>query len=109
MKPSVSIPLALALVLIAQTSESQFSPRQSIAEMIRVEGKVEISSQGQSVYRPVKLNQPLYHGDLIRVTRGGRGVIRCKADATTWTIPADGLPRGVANTCSPPSIRSGQI
>lgn len=105
MKPSVSIPLALALVLMAQTSESQFSPRQPIAEMIRVQGKVEISSQGQSTYRPVKLNERLYHGDLIRVERGSRGVIRCQADATTWTIPADGLPRGVANTCSPPSSR----
>lgn len=105
MKPSVSIPLALALVLVAQTSGSQLSPRPPIAEMIRVEGKVEIKSPGQPNYRLVKLNERLYHGDLLRVERGGRGVIRCTADATSWTIPADNLPRGVANTCSPPSVR----
>ncbi|MGI0488653.1 hypothetical protein ACN4EK_24850 [Pantanalinema rosaneae CENA516] len=101
----MSISLALTLVLIAPASESQFPPRQPIAQMVRVEGKVELKPQGQPNYRPVQVNERLYHGDLLRVERGGRGVIRCTADATTWTIPADGLPRGVANTCSPPSTR----
>lgn len=75
--------------------------KRPIAQMIRLEGKVEVKPEGKPAYRPARLNEWLFHGDLLRVSKGARGVIRCTSDSTNWTIPADGLPRGVANTCSP--------
>ena len=73
-----------------------------LARVIVVEGRVEVKRIGHSQYHRVQPDEPLYLGDLIKVARGGRSVIRCVSDATIWTIPADGLPRGVANTCLPP-------
>lgn len=102
MRLSVLIPVVLIFAFTLPTSEALLAQqKRPIAQMIRLEGKVELKSEGKPTYRPARLNEWLFHGDLLRVPKGARGVIRCTSDSTSWTIPADGLPRGVANTCSP--------
>lgn len=103
MKPRLSISIALTLML--STLEGQIGLAQSrpiLARMIQVRGTVELKKEGSLNWRPTKEGETLFHGDLLRVQRGSRGVLRCTSDLTEWMIPDDGLPRGVANTCSAP-------
>lgn len=100
----VLIPVAIVLLLAAPAIPQQ-AAKPPIAKLVSAQGKVELKRDGQLNYRAAVVNESLYYGDLLRVQRNSRGVIRCTSDSTTWTIPADGVPRGVANTCSPPVDR----
>lgn len=103
MRLKIVVPVVLTLVLVTPKGGAFLAQKQPIAKLVAVAGKVELKRDGQSSYRSVVTNEQLYHGDLLRVAKGARGVIRCTSDSTTWTIPADGVPRGVSNTCSPPT------
>jgi hypothetical protein len=103
MKPRIFVPVMFAIALALTTSNLAWAQRVPIAQMVRVQGTVEIKPDGKPTYRRVKVDELLYRGDLLRAVRGSRGVFRCIRDSTTWTVPADGLPRGVANYCSPAS------
>ncbi len=61
-------------------------------------GNVELK-RGAGNYWLVSVGEPLYSGDLLRVRRGSTAEIQCSADKTTWTVPDNGLPSGVANVC----------
>jgi carbonic anhydrase/acetyltransferase-like protein (isoleucine patch superfamily) len=78
---------------------AQVPQSNAIAQMIRVEGKVELK-RGKADYRIAEQGESLFRGDLLKVQRGSRGVVRCTSDSSTWTVPDDGLPWGVTNTCS---------
>lgn len=107
MKTKLSIPLVIALTLTtfnggfvsAQTRSITQKNARPIAQMSEIRGRVEIK-RGQSNYRTVTVDEPLYMGDLVRVQKGARGVVRCTSNSTTWTVPDDGVPWGVANTCA---------
>jgi transcription elongation factor len=112
MKLAVSMPITVTLMIAAIQSGVVSAPtrvqaqqqvqRASLAQLetsIRVEMKREKGSK----YQKAKVGENLYLGDLVRVAKGGRGVVRCITNSRTWTIPDDNLPRGVANVCSPPS------
>jgi hypothetical protein len=105
MKASPLVAVALTIAFAVPPAPTVIAQRQPIAQMIRIEGAVDLKPVGQALYRPAKVDELLFHGDLLRAARGARGVIRCFTDSTTWTVPADYLPRGVANTCSPSSRR----
>lgn len=103
MRLRIVVPVVLTFLLATPKGSALLVQKQSIAKLIAAVGKVELKRDGQSAYRSVAVNESLYHGDLLRVARGARGVIRCTSDSTIWTIPPDGIPRGVSNTCSPPA------
>ncbi|MCL6432988.1 MAG: hypothetical protein K6T90_02035 [Leptolyngbyaceae cyanobacterium HOT.MB2.61] len=86
--------VTVAIVLNAGLAMAQ--PKPKIAEVVR--GSVELK-RGGSDYRPVSVGEPLYSGDLLRVRRGSKAEIQCSANKTTWTVPDNGLPWGVANVC----------
>ncbi|WP_017306604.1 hypothetical protein [Spirulina subsalsa] len=96
---SVLIPLLINNIQTAAIAEN----RLRIAELILAEGVVERKQAGESEYKTVQVTVDLFHGDLLRVRRGGRAIIRCTSNGMTWLIPDDNIPRGVANTCTPPS------
>lgn len=107
MNTKLSIPLVLALTLttfnggfvLAQRKPIAQQTARPIAQMSEIRGRVEIK-RGQSNYRMVRVGEPLYMGDLVRVQKGARGIVRCTSNSTTWTVPDDGVPWGVANTCA---------
>jgi hypothetical protein len=106
MKARVSIPIVLSLILATVDSGILSAQPTPIAKLIEGRG-VELKREGWLNYRPTSAGTDLNRGDLLRVQKGGRGVIRCTYNSTTWTVPDDGVPWGVTNTCSPP-IKSGK-
>lgn len=70
----------------------------AIAELIEAKGNVTLQRNGSS--RLVQKGEPLYLGDLLVAEKGATAVIQCNIGKTTWTLPDEGLPWGVANTCS---------
>jgi hypothetical protein len=112
MKPAVLIPITVSLMLVALNSGVASAPRRvqaqqrvqpPLAQLIETMGRVEIKRERGSDYQTAKVGENLYMGDLVRVAKGAKGVVRCTTNSRTWTIPDDNLPRGVANVCSPPS------
>lgn len=113
MKLSVSIPIAVTLMITALNSgvlsapirvqaQQQVQPA-PIAQLIETIGKVEMKREKGADYQTAKVGENLYLGDLLRVAKGAKAVVRCTTNSRTWTIPDDNVPRGVANVCSPPS------
>jgi hypothetical protein len=100
MKPIVCLPIVLTLSLAILNGGNLLAQRVLVARLIEVRGTVELKSEGESKYNRVNRGQNLYMGDLLRVRRGSRAVIRCTSNSTTWTVPDDGVPWGVTNTCS---------
>jgi DNA-binding IscR family transcriptional regulator len=113
MKPQVLIPITVTLMIATLNSgvvsapirvQAQQQVQQApLAQLIETMGKVEIKREKGSNYQTAKVGENLYLGDLVRVAKGSRGVVRCTTNSRTWTIPNDNVPRGVANVCSPPS------
>jgi hypothetical protein len=113
MKPAVSIPITVTLTIAILNSGVVSAPRivqaqqqvqaAPLAQLIETMGKVEMKREKGSNYQTAKVGENLYLGDLVRVARGAKGVVRCTTGSRTWTIPDDNLPRGVANVCLPPS------
>lgn len=107
MKISVSFPILLILVITTIDSGTLLAQRTRIADLIEVSDGVEIKREGESQYnqlgRNTTLPLPLYRGDLLQAKKGSKAIVRCIANSITWRVPDDGLPRGVANVCSPPS------
>ncbi|MBE9127219.1 MULTISPECIES: hypothetical protein [unclassified Coleofasciculus] len=103
MKPKLSVPIIVSLI-VATLNAGVGIPqsRLILARTIEVKGTVELKREESSSWRPMKEGERLFYGDLLRVQKGSRGVIQCTTDLTEWTVPDDGLPRGVANTCSLP-------
>jgi hypothetical protein len=103
MKPRIFFTLALtmALTTISYAAVAQELNEAPIAQIIRAIGKVELKRENQPAYLPVTKGTYLYFGDLLRASRGASVVVRCSVDETTWSVPDDGIPWGVANTCSP--------
>lgn len=113
MKLALSIPITVTLMITALNSgvvsapirvqaQQQVQPA-PLAQLIETIGKVEMKREKGSDYQTAKLGENLYLGDLVRVAKGSKGVVRCTTNSRTWTIPDDNVPRGVANVCSPPS------
>lgn len=91
--------LTLSGGMVGQPELSQ-AQTQVIADLVEAKGKVELN-HNQTGYKAVPSGTTLKFGDLLRVSPGSRAVIRCRSNpAATWTIPDDGVPRGVANYCS---------
>lgn len=104
MKFRVSIPIILTLMLAAVDGRILLAKQSPIAYLIEINGTVELKREGSSDYEVmIRDGEPLYFGDLLRVQKGAKAVIRCTSNSATWPVPDDGVPRGVANTCSPPS------
>jgi len=113
MKLAVSMPITVTLMIAAIQSGVVSAPtrvqaqqqvqRAPLAQLIQTMGVVEMKREKGSNYQKAKEGEYLYLGDLLRVAKGGRGVVRCTTNSRTWTIPDDNVPRGVANVCSPPS------
>jgi hypothetical protein len=80
--------------LLAQLTPSPTA----LAEMVQVTGEVKLKRRGQE-YRLARAGEPLQFGDLLKVGKGSRGTIRCAVNRSTWTVPDDNLPWGVANVC----------
>lgn len=106
----ISIPIVFTVMLATLNSGTllaQTRNRPAIAQLTQFRGKVELKREGSRTWETPQKDQNreilLYRGDLLRVQKGARGVIRCTSNSATWTIPDDGLPRGVANTCLPQS------
>lgn len=112
MKGKISVPIALGLIVSTSVygfslgsdntvllAQSQSQPDGWIVE---TKGEtVLIKPKSMKKYSETKINNTaLYLGDLLRVEKGKRVVVKCK-DGTKWTVPDDNLPWGVANTCSP--------
>lgn len=100
MKASVMVPVGLVLALAIGVPQITLAQEVAIAQVIEVRGAVFVKREKQKTYVPMRVGEDLFRGDLVRVSRGARGVIRCTSDSTTWILPADNVPRGVANTCS---------
>jgi hypothetical protein len=102
MKRKIYIPIVLTLLLTTLDGKNTLARTSSshVAIVSKVNGKVEVKRKKSSQYKQIKENEGLYSGDLLRVQKGSKGIIRCTSNSTTWTIPDDGLPIGVANTCS---------
>lgn len=99
-----SLLIALTLLLTATSYEAQAQINQDpIAQLIEVRGKVELKRENRSTYTQTAKGTYLYFGDLLRVAKKAKAVVKCSVDETTWTVPDDGIPWGVANTCSPSS------
>lgn len=109
MRWAMGFPIALVLVLLGpgtQLLTAQTTP--AIAEIITIEGKqVELRRAGslrwevqsETKGKPVTL---LNRGDLLRVQKGSKAVIRCtNFRSITRTVPDDGIPWGVTSVCSP--------
>lgn len=117
MNIKTSVPIAFMVMLsttayglsslrLEKSALAQSQSRNYIAEIIRVEGgRVELKRENSQSYSPTQRGERLNLGDLLRVTKGAKIVIQCNFNQTTWTVPDDGLPWGVANTCSPPENR----
>ncbi|HSF74924.1 MAG TPA: hypothetical protein VLA84_14090 [Microcoleus sp.] len=114
MKLAVWIPITVTLMIAAIQSGVVSAPRRvqaqqpvqpaPLAQLIETMGTVEIKRDVKgSNYQRAKVGENLYLGDLVRVAKGAKGVVRCTTNSRTWTIPDDNVPRGVANVCSPPS------
>jgi DNA-binding IscR family transcriptional regulator len=113
MKLAVSMPITVTLMIAAIQSGVVSAPprvqaqqqvkRAPLAQLIETRGVVEMRREKGSNYQTAKVGENLYLGDLVRVAKGARGVVRCTTNSRTWTIPDDNVPRGVANVCSPPS------
>lgn len=113
MKLAVLMPITLTLMIAAIQSGVVFAPtrvqaqqrvqRAPLAQLIETRGVVEIKRENGSNYQTAKVGENLYRGDLVRVAKGAKGVVRCTTNSRTWTIPDDKVPRGVVNVCSPPS------
>lgn len=103
MKFRVSIPIILTLILATVDGKILVAQPNPIAHLIESNGKVELKRDGSSDYKTIGKGEPLYFGDLLRVQKGSTAVMRCTSNSATWSVPDDGVPRGVANTCSPPS------
>ena len=113
MKLAVSRPITVTLMIAAIQSGVVSAPtrvqaqqqvqRAPLAQLIEMTGRVQMKRENGSNYQTAKEKEYLYLGDLVRVAKGGRGVVRCTTNSRTWTIPNDNVPRGVANVCSPPS------
>ena len=102
MKFRVSMPIVLTLMLAAVDGKMLVAQPNPIAHLIESDGNVELKPDGSSDYKIASKGEPLYFGDLLRVQKGSTAVIRCTSNSATWSVPDDGVPRGVANTCSPP-------
>jgi DNA-binding IscR family transcriptional regulator len=113
MKLAVSMPITVTLMIAAiqggvvsaptrVQAQQQVQPA-PLAQLIETMGVVEIKREKGSNYQTAKVGENLYLGDLVRVAKGAKGVVRCTTNSRTWTIPDDKVPRGVANVCSPPS------
>ncbi|HBB32450.1 MAG TPA: hypothetical protein DDZ80_16030 [Cyanobacteria bacterium UBA8803] len=102
MKPKFSILIILTLMMAMLDGGMAKVQPKPLAQMIEVKGMVQLKREGSSNWSQTQKGEVLFLGDLLRVQRGSKGVIRCTLDLTQWTVPDDGLPRGVANTCSPP-------
>ncbi|GET41183.1 hypothetical protein [Microseira wollei] len=109
MKPNLLILMATTLTIVTlsngglaqrQSAPPSNSTRQPLAQIVETRGRVELKRE--SNYQTARVGDNLYIGNLVRVPKGSRLVIRCTANSRTWTIPDDNLPRGVANFCSPP-------
>ena len=111
MRWAMGFPIALILFFLGpgtQLLTAQTAP--AIAEIIAVEGKVELRRAGNSRWevqpdttetkgKPITL---LNRGDLLKVQKGSKAVIRCtNFRSITRTVPDDGVPWGVASVCSP--------
>jgi len=79
---------------------AQVSPPLKLAEVLQVTGEVRLKrGGGNGDYRAVRPGETLQLGDLLKVSKGSRGVIRCSFNQSTWTVPDDGQPWGIANVC----------
>ena len=112
MKLAVSMPMTVTLMIAAIQSGVVSAPTRVQAQQqvqraplaqLETSKEVEMKREKGSKYQKAKVGENLYLGDLVRVAKGGRGVVRCTTNSRTWTIPDDNVPRGVANVCSPPS------
>ena len=109
MKAQISIPIIIGLIfanldggiVLSQRTPTAQNTEQPIAQMIESRGSVEVRKHGQSNYRTARVGETLFMGDLVRVAKGSRAVVRCTSNLTTWRVPDDGVAWGVANTCSP--------
>jgi len=72
----------------------------AIGFVVKAEGPVYLKRDGAGEYEVLDLDEPLFFGDLVFCPEESELVIEC-GDATRWTVPADGVPFGVANVCSP--------
>ncbi|AFY30926.1 hypothetical protein [Calothrix sp. PCC 7507] len=113
MKSRISVSVASSLILSASVyglslqfnkyALAQSQPQNHIAEIIQVQGgRVELKRENSPNYSLTQRGEKLHLGDLLRVAKGVKVVIQCNLNKTNWIIPDDGLPWGVANTCSPP-------
>ncbi|WYL93279.1 MAG: hypothetical protein HEQ35_04920 [Gloeotrichia echinulata IR180] len=113
MIPRESVPVVCSLMLSASVygfslefnkyALAQRQPQNYIAEIIKIQGgRVELKREKSKNYTLTQTGEKLYLGDLLRVASGVKVVIQCDFNKTNWTVPDDGVPWGVANTCSPP-------
>jgi hypothetical protein len=89
---------------IAQTPSAP-----EVARLIEVRGTVKIRRQAITPSQPpqwiqARLGEQIRRGDLLRVERNAKAVIRCTTyQSITWTVPNDGIPWGATSVCSPPA------
>ena len=102
--PQLVIATALLLSVMGN-GLANAQPKPVIAEVLTVDGNVELK-RGKDDYRPVKEGEPLQNGDLLKARKGSKTMIRCMSNSSSWSVPDDGLPWGVANVCSAPSRSS---
>lgn len=100
MKPRIYISVILTLLLANLDGKNTLAQSSPVAIVIEAKGKVEVKSKKLPKYTKITNGYKLSSGDLLRVQKGSKGIIRCTSNLTTWIIPDDGLPVGVANTCS---------
>jgi hypothetical protein len=104
----IAIGLALLPGLLSGVI-AQSSSAPEVAQLIEVRGTVKIRRQAvtpsqSAQWVQARLGERIRRGDLLRVERNARAVIRCTAyQSITWTVPNDGIPWGATSVCSPPS------
>ncbi|HIK17913.1 MAG TPA: hypothetical protein IGS53_21855 [Leptolyngbyaceae cyanobacterium M33_DOE_097] len=108
MKASSYFAIVAAFILVSGSEVGLTQSRSPLATVVSVTGKVEVK-QGNAAYRQLKSGETLMQGDLMRSNRRSRGVIRCLANSSTWVVPDDGLPWGVANVCPVPRSQNRLI
>jgi len=92
MKLAVSMPITVTLMIAAIQSGVVSAPtrvqaqqqvqRAPLAQLIERMGVVEIKREKGSNYQTAKVGENLYLGDLVRVAKGAKGVVRCTTGAS---------------------------
>ncbi|AOW98665.1 hypothetical protein BJP34_03695 [Moorena producens PAL-8-15-08-1] len=104
---NIVVILTIVCITIAQCFTNQvladelpqlFAYKSPIAIVWKAQGMGQIKRLNPRVTIPVSIGEKLYRGDLLRIAKGSKVVIKCDYNNKIWTIP-EAIWVGVNNGC----------